>query len=172
MINHDVPGLVRDIRSLGRRLLEFESRNDPQVQAALHQLDVQLVGLISPSGGRHRMRSGVGPNSEAMRDVHRYPQKPNPLAASTSAELVEAMREYRRWSGNPTYRAIAERAHHAVAHSTIYVALHSSDLPARAVVVATIVGCGGSAEDQRMFATAWEDISSGGMRGAGFDLLS
>jgi hypothetical protein len=170
--NREVPGLVRDIRRLGRRLLTVDSLSDPQVQAALQQLDSQLAGLMSVGGGRHRLTPGVRSRSAAVRDTKGYNLKPNPLTATTAGQLVDAMRAYRSWAGNVPYRAMADRAHHAVAHSTMFVALNSSELPALPVVIAIIRGCGGSSDDQEKFATAWRRINSGGIDGSTIALLT
>lgn len=174
MPERDVTGLVRDIRRLGRRLLSVGAINDPQVQAALHQLDRQVADVISPGRGRHRLLSGgldaVAP-SEAIRDTRGYNLKPNPLTATTSAEFVKALRQYRAWAGNVPYRQMAARAQQTVAHSTLFVALNSNELPALKVVIAIIVGCGGSIDDQQKFATAWRRINSGHLGAPEIDLM-
>ena len=170
----DVVALVRDIRRLGRRLLSIDAISDPQVQSALHQLDRQVAGVISPGNGRHRLAT-AGPGSltqsEPVRDTRGYHLKPNPLAATTSAQLVSALRQYRGWAGNIPYRQMAARAQQAVAHSTMFVALNSAELPALKVVIAIILGCGGSVDDQQKFATAWRRINSGNLGPPGIEIL-
>jgi hypothetical protein len=160
----DTDNLIADIRRLGHRLLTFDALNDPQVQAALHQLDRQVGNAFAPGRGRHRHRP-IGPDvltrPASVPDALGYDLKPNPLLATTSAEYVQALRNYRAWAGNVPYRLIAARAHQAVAHNTVWVALNSTELPALKVAVAIIIGCGGSSQDQERFVTAWRRINSG-----------
>lgn len=174
MPERDVAGLIRDIRRLGRRLLSVDALSDPQVQAALHQLDRQVADVISPGRGRHRLAGGgtdaLTP-SEPVRDMHGYNLRPNPLTATTGSELVKALRQYRAWAGNVSYRQMAARAQQAVAHSTMFVSLNSSELPALKVVIAIIAGCGGSLDDQQKFATAWRRINSGNLGPPEIDLM-
>lgn len=169
----DAASLVRDIRRLGRRLVSPGALNDPQVKTALLQLDRLMAIALGPSHGRHRMQ-GTGAEvltrPEPVRDVPGYDLKPNPLTATTSGQFVNVLREYRVWAGKPSFRLMAARAQQFVAHSTMCVALNSSDLPALKVVTAIIVGCGGSSEDQETFVTAWRRINSGNFGSSGIQL--
>jgi hypothetical protein len=85
-------------------------------------------------------------------------QKPDPRQAKTAQELVAALREFRTWAGQPSYRQMAERARGRAAASTICAALLGEDLPNLDVVLAVVIGCGGDEEDQQRFATAWRQI--------------
>ena len=89
--------------------------------AALAQFDKQVADALGHSRGRHRK---LAEGAAAPEDTWGYNLKPNPLLASTSAEFVTALRRYRAWAGNISFRQMAERAHYAVAHSTMCVALN------------------------------------------------
>lgn len=160
----DVTSLVRDIRKLGRHLVSPGALNDPHVKTALLQLDRLMAVALGTSHGRHRVQ-GAGAEilsrPEPLRDAQGYDLRPNPLKATTSAEFVKALRDYRVWAGKPSFRLMAARAQQFVAHSTMCVALNSSDLPALKVVTAIVVGCGGGIDDQEKFVTAWRRINSG-----------
>jgi rubredoxin len=95
---------------------------------------------------------------EPPADAAGYDLKPDPLAARTAAELVVALRVYRIWAGEPSFRDMASQARQAVAFSTMCTALKSDELPPLKVVVAIVAGCNGSTEDQQRFATAWRLI--------------
>lgn len=156
--------LASEIRRLGHRLQCPYTLSDPKIQAALNQLDKQVARVLCQSRGRHRLLpAGVdgGSEPEIIRDVWGYNLKPNPLTAITSAQFVSALRQYRAWSGNVSFRQMADRARQAVAHSTMCEALKGTKLPPLKVVIAIVVGCGGSREDQEKFVTAWRCINSG-----------
>jgi hypothetical protein len=96
------------------------------------------------------------------RDVEGIDLRPDPLTARTPAELAEALREYRIWAGEPPYRTMAARARQKIAASTMCTALgHPDRLPRLEVVLAIVAGCGGPAEDQQRFATAWRQVRTG-----------
>ena len=87
--------------------------------------------------------------------------KPDPVTARTPAELVAAVRQYRQWSGEPSFRTMAARARQTVAHTTMFMALKNDGLPRLDVVLAIVAGCNGSEDDRRAFATAWRRIRLG-----------
>jgi hypothetical protein len=104
----------------------------------------------------------AAPPPAAVRDAEGYDLRPDPLAATTAAELVAALREYRSWAGSPPFRTMAAHARQAVAHSTMHTAMkNDTELPRLKVVTAIIAGCGGDENDQRAWATAWRRIALG-----------
>lgn len=93
-----------------------------------------------------------------IEDTEGFDLKPDPLTALTPADLMAALRQYREWAGEPSYRAMAGQAGRAVAASTLCTALGSDELPRLNVVTAIVAGCGGSEEDQQRYATAWRQV--------------
>ena len=88
---------------------------------------------------------------------------PDPGAAHTPAEFMEALRTYRIWAGKPSYRVmenvIRNQCSQHYASSTLHSALTGSELPALALVQAVIVACGGSDAHQQMFTSAWRRLT-------------
>jgi hypothetical protein len=83
---------------------------------------------------------------------------PDLSLARTAADLVTALRRYRIWAGDPSFREMARRADHVIAPSTMCKALHADTMPRLGTVRAIITGCGGSEEDMRQFVSAWRHI--------------
>ena len=84
--------------------------------------------------------------------------RPDPLSVQTAADLIVALRQYRTWAGQPSFREMARRSSETIASSTLCEALRRNALPSLTVVLAVITGCGGSKEDQFRFATAWRQL--------------
>jgi hypothetical protein len=98
------------------------------------------------------------PPPRAVADAPGHDLCPDPLAARSAAELAAALRRYRIWAGEPSYREMARRCKGNIGASTLNTALRSDELPALPVVLAVITACGGSDEDLRRFATAWREL--------------
>ena len=115
--------------------------------------------------------------SRRLQQPSRYPQAaspvvpdppdlklcPDPGMAQTPAEFMETLRQYRRWAGEPSFRAMehviaAQRGQHFAA-STIHAALKRDELPSLPKVQAIIAACGGNATHQQVFTTAWRRLS-------------
>ena len=103
----------------------------------------------------------TAPAPKPLPDTDGFDLRPDPLKARTAAELVDALRSYRVWAGEPPFRQMAARARQKVAHSTLYAAMDSDELPRQDVVAAIIAGCGGSEDEQRRYVTAWRRIKFG-----------
>lgn len=131
-----------------------------ELSKLIELLDVRL-GQSEEGTGRHRLSANL-PLSEQIVDAEGFDLRPNPLAANTAAEYIDALWQYKAWSGDPSWRAMAKRAGQAVVHSTMYAAMNGSTLPKLDVVKAIIVGCGGGEDDLKLFATAWRRIATGG----------
>jgi hypothetical protein len=88
---------------------------------------------------------------------------PDPGAAHTPAEFMAALRTYRIWAGEPSYRVmenvIRNQCSRHYASSTLHAALTGSELPALPLVQAVIVACGGSDAHQQMFTSAWRRLT-------------
>lgn len=152
----EVSATAAIIAGLRRRLASVCFLEHPLILGELRKLEIQLNKQLSAGSGRHA--ADAGPQVE---DVSGYDLKPDPLSAATAAEFMEAVRQYRAWSGNPSLRKMADRAGQAVVHSTIHAAMRSDALPKLEVVKAIIIGCGGSQDDMRAFVTAWRCLDSG-----------
>jgi hypothetical protein len=86
--------------------------------------------------------------------------RPDPGDARTQAELIEALRQFRTWAGNPSYRDMARACDGRPAASTMCRLLRGKELPARLEVIdAIITACGGEEEDRKRFATAWRRLT-------------
>jgi tetratricopeptide (TPR) repeat protein/transcriptional regulator with XRE-family HTH domain len=101
---------------------------------------------------------GLPRAAKLVHDAAGYNLRPDPLDARTSAEFIACLRAYRAWCGQPSFRAIAAQSRFAVSHATIRTALGSDKLPGLTKVLAIVAGCGGGAEDQQRFASAWRRI--------------
>jgi hypothetical protein len=85
--------------------------------------------------------------------------RPDPGSARTPAEFIEALRRFRTWAGNPSYRDMARACNGRPTASTMCRVLAAGELPARFEVIdAVIVACGGEEEDRERFATAWRRL--------------
>jgi hypothetical protein len=87
---------------------------------------------------------------------------PDPLRASTPADLAAALERFRRRAGEPSFREMARHARPAVSPSTLATAVHAERLPTLRVVSAFVTGCGGGPEELARFATAWRRIRLSG----------
>jgi hypothetical protein len=83
---------------------------------------------------------------------------PDPLSAATAAELMEALRLFRVWAGEPSFREMARACGNAVGISTMCTVLNGTELPTLRIMLAIVSACGASDEHQRAFATAWRKV--------------
>ena len=153
---------ARIIAGLRWRLQHQEILEHPKVQSELRQLEQQITEQLAtadPNPGRHRFTAGQVAG-EQISGAPGFDLKPNPDTATTPAEFIQALWQYKAWSGDPSWRKMAEQAGQAVVHSTMYQAMNGDALPKWEVVKAIIVGCGGGEDDLRSFASAWRRIES------------
>ena len=90
--------------------------------------------------------------------------KPDPLTAQTDNQLEHLLRRFWIWSGRPSCRKIAAQTEGVFSHTTISKLLN--DRPGKPplkleYVQGLIRGCGGSTQDEQMWATAWRRIHLG-----------
>lgn len=157
------------IAGLRARLRRPDILEHPLVLNQLHKLEEQVTVLLGQAGrapGKHRSPASTAP-SRHISDARGFDLKPDPLAATTPAAFIEALRRYKAWSGDPSWRKMAARAGQAVVHSTMHAAMHSDTLPKFDVMKAIITGCGGGDEDLKAFATAWRRIQASTTRDPG-----
>lgn len=162
-IEREATATAAVIAGLRWRLRRQETIEHPKVRAELRKLEEQVTAQLAHSeetAGRHRVSGDQAINPQSA-DAADFDLKPNPLNAITAAEFLDALRQYRAWSGDPSWRTMAKRAGHAVVHSTMYAAMNGDTLPKLDVVRAIIIGCGGGEDDLSMFVTAWRRIATG-----------
>lgn len=94
------------------------------------------------------------------RDMAELALRPDPLAARDAAGLLAALRAYRQWAGQPSFRDMAARCEYEAGASTMCKALKGEELPELWLVDAIVTGCGGSGEDRDSFAAAWRVIAA------------
>lgn len=133
-----------------------DQRVNTELQALIELLALLLVQADPPQGRHHAPAEGV---SQPAGQPTKSDLKPNPLRGTTVAEFVEALRQYRAWSGYPSWRNMAAKADKIVSHSTMQKAMSSNTLPKFNVMRAIVIGCGGSDEDLKVFTEAWRRVS-------------
>lgn len=151
---------ITAIAGLGRRLRRRGIREHPAVRQALRKLVEQVAPLEQAERrpGRHRAQARRPRDDEAS---EAWPDlKPDPAAARTPAEYTAALRHFKAWSGDLSWRKIAARAGQKRVHSTLHSALRRDELPTLEVVTAIVIGCDGSEDDLRAFTSAWHRIGS------------
>jgi hypothetical protein len=153
---------ARIIAGLRWRLQHEEILGHPKVLSELRLLDQQITGQLAAADrnpGRHRSTGGTV-ISQQIGEAPGFDLKPNPDTATTPAEFIEALWQYKAWSGDPSWRKMAEQAGQAVVHSTMYTAMNGGALPKFEVVRAIIIGCGGGEDDLRAFGAALRRIAA------------
>lgn len=151
------------IAGLRWRLQHQETLEHPRVLSELRKLEQQVaehLEIADGNPGRHRSTADKAIRAQ-LSDVPGFELKPDPRTATTPAEFIGVLRQYRAWSGDPSWRKMAELAGQAVVHSTMFTAMHGDSLPKLEVVKAVVVGCGGGEDDLSLFAIAWRRLASG-----------
>jgi hypothetical protein len=149
---------ARIVAGLRWRLQHQEILEHPKVLSELRKLYQQVAEQLEsadPNPGRHRSTAG-----NEIGDAPGFDLKPDPLAATTPAEFVQALWQFKAWFGDPSWRKMAEQAGQAVVHSTMYAAMNGDALPKLEVVKAIIIGCGGAEDDLRSFTSAWRRLDA------------
>ena len=96
--------------------------------------------------------------SRVIPDVPGVNLCPDPATAGTPSDFMDTLRRFWIWSGKPSYRVMERECDRRFAASTIYTALKGDRLPSFDMVQAIVVACGGSAEHQRSFRSAWRHL--------------
>jgi len=157
-IEKEATNTAHSITGLGWRLLQRpEVLADPKVLSALRNL-AELVPYDDENPGRHRSTTD-SEISQQISDAFGDYLKPNPLTSTTPAELIDVLRQYRAWSGDPSWRTIAKQSGGTFVYSTMWNALNGTALPKLDVVKAFVIGCGGGEDDVSCFVTAWRRIA-------------
>lgn len=162
-IEREATATATVIDGLCWRLRRQETIEHPRVLSALRKLEQQIaahLGQSEETAGRHRT-TGDQAISQQIADAADFDLRPNPLAATTPAEYIEVLWQYKAWSGDPSWRTMAKQSGQVVVHSTMYAAMNGGVLPKLDVVKAIIIGCGGGEDDVSVFVMAWRRIATG-----------
>lgn len=90
--------------------------------------------------------------------------RPDPDAITTVAQLIEAMRVYRVWAANVSYRQLSTVCRNRVSPSGFHAALHRGTLPSFELVRDFLGACGATEDYRDRFLTAWRRVA--GVTGA------
>lgn len=157
-----IPLLRFDVRYSWERLRDLQLRSEQHSEtespgqgnsdlSAARPGDTSAGATFLTKDSLHQLRE----------DALGYELKPDPLTATTKEELLELMRDFHIWAGEPSYREIAINAGRTVGASTLCEALDVNKparLPSLKVITAFIHGCGGSEGDLIRWTTAWRQI--------------
>ena len=154
-----------ELMSLGGRLDETAARLE-SLSAALTAALTTFRARFESVAQTKTAGYGIGPGRrrpppvpvQAVPDADGADLRPDPREAHTAAEFIAALRQYREWAGDITFRRMAQNAGNTVAPSTMCTALNGKILPKLDVVLAVVTGCGGTEEDRQRFATAWRKL--------------
>jgi hypothetical protein len=112
--------------------------------------------------GRHKQPSSPRPLRPPLADADGYNLRPNPLGATTVADLMECVRQYHIWAGNRGLRVMARHIDQQLSPQTLSNLLKSDQLPRLGDQMRLLIeACGGDAEDQQRFVTAWRRFKMG-----------
>ncbi|MEY9214769.1 hypothetical protein NI17_018160 [Thermobifida halotolerans] len=111
--------------------------------------------------GRQQGKPDRPPRLRAVPDLDGHDNRPDPMAATTPAEFVAAMRLFRRWAGSPSYRQMQQNCGGRCSATSFHTALSQKRLPKLPLVEAFITACGGDDAEYRRWATAWRRLELG-----------
>jgi hypothetical protein len=112
--------------------------------------------------GPHKQPRSAQPLPPPLADAEGYNLRPNPLGAATVADLMECVRQYHIWAGNRGLRVMARHIEQQLSPQTLSNLLKSDQLPRLGDQMRLLIeACGGDAEDQQRFVTAWRRFKMG-----------
>jgi hypothetical protein len=85
--------------------------------------------------------------------------RPDPDAVTTVAELIEAMRLYRIWAGDASFRDLAKRCGGRASAPALFAVLKQDSLPRLALVRDFVGSCGATADYRERFDAAWRRVA-------------
>ena len=85
--------------------------------------------------------------------------RPDPAHIHDTASLLEALREFREWAGDPAFRKMAAACGQLVTATSMHTALRDDRLPPLRTVEAVLRGCGATEEYEERFAEAWRRVN-------------
>jgi hypothetical protein len=142
-----------------RKNAQALARQAAEEQARARVLHEEAARTFEEARAR-RERPAVGSPAQDSPGCH---LRPDPSGVRTPAELIEALRQFRTWAGNPSYRDMARACDGRPTASTMCRVLAGEQLPVRFEAIdAIITACGGEEEDRERFATAWRRLTMPG----------
>ena len=112
--------------------------------------------------GRHKQPRSARPLPPPLDDADGYNLRPDPLGAATVPDLMECVRQYHIWAGKRGLRVMARHIEQQLSPQTLSNLLKSDQLPGRGDQMQLLIeACGGNAEDQQRFVTAWRRFKMG-----------
>jgi hypothetical protein len=130
-------------------------------------LSAQVSQPLQPNArvshkGRHKQPRPAQLLPPPLADADGYDLRPNPLGAATVADLMECVRQYHIWAGNRGLRVMARHIEQQLSPQTLSNLLKSDQLPRLGDQMRLLIeACGGDAEDQQRFVTAWRRFKMG-----------
>lgn len=110
-----------------------------------------------PAQARSDQNGPAAERPHTIHDMEGYDQRPDPLLAETPAQFVQAMRDFRTWSGDWSFRQLEEFSG-GTPRSTFHAALKGDQLPKLPLVGLFITACGGDEAEVRRWTTAWRRL--------------
>lgn len=135
----------------------FSPRTTKELVGLQRNAEKAIPALRGSDLGQRTERNKVRPAVKVPRqieDAAGYLYKPDPLTATTPGELVDRMRQFRIWAGEPSLRTLAHRSGGVFGASTLCKVLKGERLPSQDLVAAFVRACGGSEEDVQQWVTA------------------
>src|ERR1017187_2083754 len=136
-------------------MLTFGAEDHEQAEQWMRAQDMAVAADHARDPKFRDTRSVLPP---VISDAAGFNLCPDPLSAATAAEFMEALRLFRVWAGEPSFREMARACGNAVGISTMCTVLNGSELPTLRIMLAIVSACGASDEHQRAFATAWRKV--------------
>jgi hypothetical protein len=134
-------------------MLIFGADSQEQADSWIRAQDTAIAAY--PIDAVRRSQGKNLPLPAMIGDAPGFDLCPDPLTATSAAELIEALRQFRIWAGEPSLREMARASGHAIGVSTMSTALSGSKLPGLRILLTIVSACGGSHDHQQAFATAW-----------------
>jgi hypothetical protein len=144
---------LAEARELGARAqAELAFARQERMQAQRERTDRSLPRPAEPSA------------DPIISDAPGTPHCPDPRDAHTAPELMEQLRLFWLWAGQPSYRSMARQCGNRYAASTLHTALRSEKLISLDMLLAVVDGCRGGAEHRQAFASAWRRLQMESLR--------
>lgn len=144
-------------------------RQISQLRATNERLQLTVEGMRAQAAAQAERETSVRrprrtrPRRDAPVKDRGMDLKPDLALVRTEADLMDALRQFRTWTGSRSYQVIADEAD--MSKSTVHGIFKGDRLPGKLEVFsAIVVACGGADEDEEAFATAWRRLRMNGAK--------